>query len=117
MPRPPLKVDGQFNFYVNTNKTADAKTGFDEFSGYYVPFQHSPLIELFDKLRHWQEKYNPVSGPTPVSACKNEVGMGSAAERVFRYIQSASTFSGTYRVRRIRSRLLLKIEFTLFGDC
>lgn len=50
--------------YINTNKTADiAKSGADK--GYLLPWSSGPLVhqDIFywlEKLRDWQEKYNPV---------------------------------------------------------
>lgn len=54
--------------YINTNKTADiGKTGTDK--GYVVPWcssgpAHQDVFYWLEKLRNWQEKYNPVSRRT-----------------------------------------------------
>lgn len=56
--------NGGFAFYVNTNKTSDRDNNHDETSGYYVPWKHTPMIELLQELRQWQEKYNPLEKPT-----------------------------------------------------
>lgn len=49
--------------YINTNKTADQNK--DEFQrGYEIPWQHEVLIYWLEKLRNWQEKYNPILAPT-----------------------------------------------------
>ena len=56
-----------FCFYVNTNKTGDRKYGHGEMSGYYVPWIYSPMVQLFAKLRDWQERYNPLKEPTKYS--------------------------------------------------
>lgn len=54
--------------YVNTNKTADiAKSGPDK--GYVLPWSsggpvHQDVFYWLEKLRNWQEKYNPVSRRT-----------------------------------------------------
>ncbi len=54
--------------YVNTNKTADmAKSGPDK--GYVLPWPsggpvHQDVFHWLQKLRNWQEKYNPVSRRT-----------------------------------------------------
>ncbi|MCY1264609.1 putative phage integrase [compost metagenome] len=51
--------------YINTNKTADsAKSGTEK--GYVLPWPfggpvHQDVGYWFEKLRNWQEKYNPVS--------------------------------------------------------
>lgn len=54
--------------YVNTNKTADiAKSGPDK--GYVLPWPsggsvHQDVFYWLEKLRNWQEKYNPASRRT-----------------------------------------------------
>jgi hypothetical protein len=54
--------------YINTNKTADiAKSGSDK--GYVLPWSsggpvHQDVFYWLEKLRNWQEKYNPVSRRT-----------------------------------------------------
>ena len=45
--------------YINTNKTADQNK--DEFErGYEIPWQHEDVLYWLEKLRNWQEKYNPI---------------------------------------------------------
>lgn len=46
-------------FFINTNKTADINKPEDE-KGYVIPWTHTPLLFWLDKLRTWQERYNPV---------------------------------------------------------
>lgn len=54
--------------YINTNKTADiAKSGPEK--GYVLPWSfggpmHQDVFYWLEKLRNWQEKYNPVSRRT-----------------------------------------------------
>ncbi|CAB3781673.1 hypothetical protein LMG28688_01433 [Paraburkholderia caffeinitolerans] len=54
--------------YINTNKTADiAKSGPDK--GYVLPWSssgpvHQDVFYWLEKLRNWQEKYNPVARRT-----------------------------------------------------
>lgn len=44
--------------YISTNKTADQNK--DEFErGYEIPWQHEDVLYWLEKLRNWQEKYNP----------------------------------------------------------
>jgi len=46
------------SLYINTNKTADtAKQGE---LGYVIPWQYTELLYWLEKLRNWQEKYNPL---------------------------------------------------------
>jgi len=64
-------VDGEAAstvLYINTNKTADiAKSGADK--GYVLPWAlggpvHQDAIYWLEKLRNWQEKYNPITRRT-----------------------------------------------------
>ena len=54
--------------YINTNKTADiAKSGSDK--GYVLPWSsggpvYQDVFHWLEKLRNWQEKYNPISQRT-----------------------------------------------------
>jgi hypothetical protein len=55
-------------FWINSNKTADAKTRFDEHSGYQIPWQHDEVLGNLTEMRNWQERYNPVDGPLAFTA-------------------------------------------------
>ncbi|MCG9691680.1 integrase family protein [Vibrio sp. Isolate22] len=49
--------------YINTNKTADQNK--DELErGYIIPWQNEEALYWLEKLRNWQEKYNPITKPT-----------------------------------------------------
>lgn len=49
--------------YINTNKTADKNK--DELErGYVIPWQNEEVLYWLEKLRNWQEKYNPINNPT-----------------------------------------------------
>lgn len=51
------------SLYINTNKTADiARQGE---TGYVIPWHYDQLLYWLEKLRNWQEKYNPI--PQPIS--------------------------------------------------
>jgi hypothetical protein len=67
--RPPLLAPGEHSvpvvLYINTNKTADiAKSGSEK--GYSFPWiyagipLHEDVIYWLEKLRNWQQKYNPI---------------------------------------------------------
>ena len=48
--------------YINTNKSADQNK--DELErGYLIPWQHEEVLYWLEKLRNWQEKYNPIEEP------------------------------------------------------
>jgi len=46
------------SLYINTNKTADITKQGE--TGYVIPWQHTELLYWLEKLRNWQEKYNPL---------------------------------------------------------
>lgn len=49
--------------YINTNKTHDiARSNADK--GYILPWTHPELLYWLERLRNWQEKYNPISRRT-----------------------------------------------------
>lgn len=49
--------------YINTNKTADQNR--DELGhGYEIPWENKVVLYWLEKLRNWQEKYNPIYRPT-----------------------------------------------------
>ncbi|MHC8337763.1 gamma-mobile-trio integrase GmtZ [Pseudomonas sp. HLT2-19-2] len=50
--------------HVNTNKTAD-KNKEERERGYTIPWQHEDVLYWLEKLRNWQEKYNPIDRPQP----------------------------------------------------
>ncbi|MDG2393390.1 MAG: integrase family protein, partial [Thalassotalea sp.] len=57
-------MTGQYStgLYINTNKTADQNK--DELEhGYIIPWQHEEVLYCLEKLRNWQEKYNPIAKP------------------------------------------------------
>jgi len=49
--------------YINTNKTGDINN--EELApGYVIPWENAPVLYWLEKLRNWQEKYNPIREPT-----------------------------------------------------
>ena len=58
-----IKRVSMTGLYINTNKTADH--GKDKVSkGYTLPWEHSEVLYWLQKLRDWQEKYNPITAAT-----------------------------------------------------
>ncbi|MGX1742411.1 gamma-mobile-trio integrase GmtZ [Bosea sp. NPDC055353] len=49
--------------YFNTNKTGDLGKS-PENRGHVIPWHNQSILKLYDKMRSWQEKYNPVELPT-----------------------------------------------------
>ncbi|PKH05198.1 VPA1269 family protein [Moritella sp. Urea-trap-13] len=59
------------SLYISTNKTADQNK--DEFErGYEIPWQNEDVLYWLEKLRNWQEKYNPISKPTDCHTLKTK---------------------------------------------
>ncbi|MCF7532173.1 integrase family protein [Pseudomonas petrae] len=50
--------------YISTNKTADQNKD-ERQHGYTIPWQHVEVLYWLEKLRNWQETYNPILKPTP----------------------------------------------------
>lgn len=59
-------ADGEVltGFFINTNKTADIYRVEQE-KGYVMPWQHDAVLYWLEKLRNWQERYNPIKAPVP----------------------------------------------------
>lgn len=49
--------------YISTNKTADQNKEARE-RGYTIPWQNEDVLYWLERLRNWQEKYNPIMGAT-----------------------------------------------------
>ena len=58
-------------FYINTNKTADINKAENE-KGYVIPWAHDAVLYWLEKLRNWQEHYNPIAAPTPWTALERK---------------------------------------------
>lgn len=57
--------DVMTGLYINTNKTADKNK--DEITrGYVIPWQHEEVLYWLEKLRNWQQKYNPITEATSI---------------------------------------------------
>lgn len=57
--------------YINTNKTADI-TKAENKKGYVIPWAHTAALYWLEKLRNWQERYNPITKPTQWTALKRK---------------------------------------------
>lgn len=55
--------DSGAGLFINTNKTADINKA-ENAKGYVIPWAHESVLSWLEKLRHWQERYNPISAPT-----------------------------------------------------
>ena len=57
--------------YINTNKTADQNKNELE-RGYIIPWQNAEVLYWLEKLRNWQERYNPIAKPTDCTTLLNK---------------------------------------------
>ncbi|MFY9329488.1 MAG: integrase family protein [Georgfuchsia sp.] len=48
--------------FINTNKTADINKAANA-QGYVIPWAHEIVLYWLNKLRQWQERYNPITEP------------------------------------------------------
>lgn len=109
--------------YINTNKTADiGKDGND--LGYVIPWQHEELLYWLEKLRNWQQKYNPIDSPTSwdelevkhLGQTKSEAQLARLPDACFLFRQAAARGDsrakpiGAYAIARHWYDLLLELE-------
>ncbi|MBL6080671.1 hypothetical protein JMJ56_21880 [Belnapia sp. T18] len=59
--------------FINSNKTSDRKTLFDERSGYVIQWHNEAAIDIVKKMRTWQEMHNPVDSPLTYKAVRKGV--------------------------------------------
>jgi len=57
--------------YINTNKTGDINKA-EKDKGYVIPWSHDEALYWLEKLRNWQERYNPLEAPTPWTALEEK---------------------------------------------
>lgn len=86
--------------YINTNKTADiGKEG--EARGHVIPWEHHELLHWLEKLRDWQEKYNPIACPTPWKELQlKHVGHAYSAEHLVRMPDTCFLFRNPSAAQR-----------------
>lgn len=93
--------------YIPTNKTADQNK--DEVQrGYTIPWQHEELLYWLEKLRNWQERYNPITSPVSagtlerkhVGATKSQHALKAMGEYCFLF-RDASARSSQDRAKPI----------------
>ena len=104
--------------YVSTNKTADQNK--DELQrGYTIPWQHEELLYWMEKLRNWQEKYNPVDRlvegkelkRSHVGKAKSKKQLAEMGEFAFLFRDRNSAFPiGSISAANPWYRLLSKLE-------
>ncbi|MFH4663673.1 VPA1269 family protein [Vibrio cidicii] len=75
-------LNPQFVLYINSNKISDKKVGFNEFSGYEIPWKNPNVIKYLDELRVWQEKYNPAVAPVKYKDIPTSIFEGEPTKQV-----------------------------------
>lgn len=60
--------------YITTNKTADRKDMFAN-TGYEIPWENNEVIDIYCRLRDWQEKHNPCIRPLSRAEIKSDKNM------------------------------------------
>jgi hypothetical protein len=107
--------------YINTNKTADQNK--DERSrGYTIPWQHEEMLYWLEKLRNWQEKYNPIIQPTHCAELENKHFNLAKSEQQKREMGSIcflfrdSSAKGDNRRKPIPTMTLSKLWFYILAE-
>ena len=119
-------MTGQYSagLYVNTNKTADQNK--DELErGYIIPWQNEEVLYWLEKLRNWQEKYNPIEKPTDCTTLlakhtkqvKSQAQLKSMGEIAFLFRDASAKgddkykpISGATKIGLLWYQLLLALE-------
>ena len=99
-----LKQVDMTGLYINTNKTADKDK--DEWSkGYELPWQHERVLYWLERLRNWQQKYNPIASPMPwtslemkhLGAMKPEPQLKAMGATCFLFRDAAATGENRFK--------------------
>lgn len=108
--------------YISTNKTADQNKD-DIQRGYTIPWQHEELLYWLEKLRNWQEKYNPIdrlTGPSDLKKqhtrhSKTNTELKEMGEFAFLFRERGSALPMYYNLpQNPWYRLLSKLEEDVF---
>ncbi|MEZ9666562.1 integrase family protein [Vibrio breoganii] len=79
--------------YINTNKTADQNK--DELErGYIIPWQNEEVLYWLEKLRNWQEKYNPITKPTD---CTTLLRKHVGAQKSYKQLENMGDIAFLFR--------------------
>lgn len=111
--------------YITTNKTADQNKEETQ-RGYTLPWQHEELLYWLEKLRNWQEKYNPIDHLTKGIEL-NAIHTGGR-QKSENELRAMGEFAFLFRTRESRFpidvvgitnpwyRLLAKLEDDIFAS-
>lgn len=67
--------------FINTNKTADINKTEDR-KGYVIPWTNITLLYWLERLRNWQERYNPVEDAIPWTELEAKYFNGRPADAI-----------------------------------
>ncbi|MDA8347039.1 MAG: integrase family protein [Thermaerobacter sp.] len=100
--------------YINTNKTADINRDEND-KGYVIPWAHEAALYWLEKLRNWQERYNPITEPTPwVSLDLKHFGRTRPIPRSWRHAGRPVSYSAIQRAKGMTGKSLLR---TTWNEC
>ena len=116
--------------YINTNKTADRNKN-EITRGYVIPWQHEDVLYWLEKLRNWQEKYNPILKATSIydldykhfGSSKTATQRSEIGNICFLFRNAAASTSSetampitTSYIQRLWLALLAQLEDELFDE-
>jgi hypothetical protein len=107
--------------HINTNKTSDQNKDERE-RGYTIPWQHAEVLHWLEKLRNWQEKYNPIDQPTLCSELEGKhFGNQKSAQQkremgAICFLFRDAKGKGKDRFKPMRANNLDKIWYRLLKD-
>lgn len=115
--------------YISTNKTADQNKS-DMERGYTIPWQNEEVLYWLEKLRNWQEKYNPIQQPTDclslqlkhISSIKSDQTLSLMGSLCFLFRNASAKNAdrskpiGDNQVDRLWYLLLSELENQLFDQ-
>lgn len=120
-------MTGQYStgLYINSNKTIDQNKD-DLERGYIIPWQNEEVLYWMEKLRNWQEKYNPIAKPTDCTTLltkhtgdkKSQPQLAGMGEIAFLFRDASSKgrsdrgkpICGNTNMSSLWYKLLLKLE-------
>lgn len=79
--------------YINTNKTPDQNKEEPE-RGYIIPWQNEEVLYWVEKLRNWQEKYNPIDKPIE---CKTLLPIHTSMKKTMYQLENMGEISFLFR--------------------
>ncbi|TNI15055.1 VPA1269 family protein [Aeromonas veronii] len=114
-PRTFEEGDQNVILYINSNKTADKDVGFNEFSGYEIPWKHPEIIRLATELRGWQERHNPCHKPVTAREIPDSVFPKTANQAIANNIPDRFYLfrSGTNSKRNAATAMVPPTEHSL----